>query len=112
MQKFPKNTLHVNANDRNRCLGCVGVHEMQYKLNKLDSQVFPLLADDTIPISNCSSRSWDLNQVFEKAKLNKVNPDGGKMKNFIEETSSFTYRFPSHLFTCTTGQQFSDHFRR
>lgn len=82
MQKFPENTLHVNANDKNRCLGCVGVHEMQYKLNKLDSKVFPLLADDSIPISNRNTRSWDFDRVFEEAKLNKAKPCEGKMMRF------------------------------
>lgn len=78
MRKFPKSTLHVNANDKNKCLGCVSVHEMQYKLNKLDPKVFPLLKDDSIPITDYCPRLWDVNQILENAKNKAFNSEGGK----------------------------------
>lgn len=77
MKKFPKSTLHVNANDSNKCLGLVGCHEMQYKLNLLDSNVFPLLKDDSIPIYKtyvCKTDQEELDHLLMKAERKTADP--------------------------------------
>ncbi len=64
MRKFPEKTLHINANDKNKCLGAVGVHEMQCKLNLIDPEIFPLLNDDSIPQIRLQIPTEDLD-IFE-----------------------------------------------
>lgn len=81
MKKFPKSTLHVNANDSNKCLGLVGCHEMQYKLNLLDSNVFPLLKDDSVPVYKtyvCKTDKEELDYLLMKAERKAADPSFGK----------------------------------
>lgn len=42
MEKFPT-ARHLVINEDNFCLGSVAVHELQYKLNLINSDIFPLL---------------------------------------------------------------------
>ncbi|XP_065203622.1 ribonuclease Z, mitochondrial [Planococcus citri] len=50
MKRFPESVLHVNVNDSNNCMGNIGPHVLQRQLNYLDEDIFPLLADKSIPI--------------------------------------------------------------
>lgn len=73
MKKFPEKTLQINVNDKNKCLGCVGCHEMQYKLNLLDEKIFPLLKDDSIPIISCTSTVSE--DIFAQVKRRILDED-------------------------------------
>lgn len=49
MNLFPSKTYHLILNDENKCLGSTAIHRIQYKLNMLDEQIYPLLKDKGIP---------------------------------------------------------------
>ena len=49
INRFPTQTKHVFINKENKSLGSVGVKRLQYKLNMLHSDIFPLLSDFGIP---------------------------------------------------------------
>lgn len=55
MDRFPETTIHVNVNERNRCLGSSAIHEAQYKLNMLEDNLFPLLKDVSLPLVKVST---------------------------------------------------------
>ncbi|GLV41872.1 Ribonuclease Z [Carabus blaptoides fortunei] len=46
IDKFSPSTQHLVLNNRNRCMGSTAVHRIQYKLNMLHTDMFPLLGDD------------------------------------------------------------------
>lgn len=52
MNLFPSKTYHLILNDENKCLGSTAIHRIQYKLNMLDEQIYPLLKDKGIPSKN------------------------------------------------------------
>ncbi|KAK4874327.1 hypothetical protein RN001_013687 [Aquatica leii] len=45
MSLFSPSTHHLNLNDSNTCMGSESVHRIQYKLNLLHNNFFPLLGD-------------------------------------------------------------------
>lgn len=45
VDKFSPSTQHLVLNDSNTCLGSISVHRVQYKLNLLSKDFFPLLGD-------------------------------------------------------------------
>lgn len=45
MEDFPIGTRHLLMNTANSCLGSTAVHRIQYKLNIIEPDVFPLLYD-------------------------------------------------------------------
>lgn len=45
MNQFSPSTQHLVLNDANNCMGSVAVHRIQYKLNLLSNEIFPLLGD-------------------------------------------------------------------
>lgn len=45
MERFSPSTNHLVLNDSNTCLGSSSVHRIQYKLNLLSEELFPLLGD-------------------------------------------------------------------
>lgn len=49
---FPVETYHLLLNNENKCLGSTAIHRIQYKLNMLDENIFPLLKDNGIPSEN------------------------------------------------------------
>ncbi|XP_045128370.1 ribonuclease Z, mitochondrial-like isoform X1 [Portunus trituberculatus] len=49
MARFSPSTSHVIINDANSCMGSEAVHRIQYKLNHLNDNLFPLLGDNGIP---------------------------------------------------------------
>lgn len=52
MKLFPSETYHLLLNNENKCLGSTAIHRIQYKLNMLDENIFPLLKDNGIPSEN------------------------------------------------------------
>ncbi|XP_050298698.1 ribonuclease Z, mitochondrial isoform X2 [Anthonomus grandis grandis] len=49
MDKFSPSTVHIPVNELNSCMGSVAVHRIQYKLNLLSEDFFPLLRDHGTP---------------------------------------------------------------
>uniref|UniRef100_A0A2S2QAT2 Zinc phosphodiesterase ELAC protein 2 n=1 Tax=Sipha flava TaxID=143950 RepID=A0A2S2QAT2_9HEMI len=49
MKLFPPETYHLLLNNENKCLGSTAIHRIQYKLNMLDEDIYPLLKDTGIP---------------------------------------------------------------
>jgi len=49
MKLFPSETYHLLLNNENKCLGSTAIHRIQYKLNMLDENIYPLLKDNGIP---------------------------------------------------------------
>lgn len=45
IENFSPSTQHLVLNDANTCMGSVAVHRIQYQLNLLSSEIFPLLSD-------------------------------------------------------------------
>lgn len=45
VDRFSPSTQHLVLNDANRCMGSAAVHRIQYKLNILSNDLFPLLGD-------------------------------------------------------------------
>lgn len=52
MKLFPPETYHLLLNNENKCLGSTAIHRIQYKLNMLDEDIYPLLKDTGIPSKN------------------------------------------------------------
>lgn len=52
MKLFPPETYHLLLNNENKCLGSTAIHRIQYKLNMLDEDIYPLLKDTGIPCKN------------------------------------------------------------
>jgi len=52
MNLFPPETYHLLLNNENKCLGSTAIHRIQYKLNMLDEDIYPLLKDKGIPSKN------------------------------------------------------------
>lgn len=52
MKLFPSETYHLLLNNENKCLGSTAIHRIQYKLNMLDDNIYPLLKDKGIPSEN------------------------------------------------------------
>lgn len=50
MSRFTPSTSHIVLNDASSCMGLVGVHAIQHKLNLLSDNLFPLLNDRSIPL--------------------------------------------------------------
>lgn len=82
--RFPKETQHVYINERNACLGHVGVHEMQYKLNMLDEKIFPLLSDEYIPKVSTGRYTEDPDKIFAKARQQLLPKSTGNRICFSE----------------------------
>lgn len=57
IDKFSPSTQHIVLNNRNRCMGSTAVHRIQYKLNMLHTDMFPLLGDDGTQIVEENVRS-------------------------------------------------------
>ncbi|XP_050513162.1 ribonuclease Z, mitochondrial isoform X2 [Diabrotica virgifera virgifera] len=45
MEHFPASTTHLMLNEYNTCMGSEAVHRIQYKLNLLSNDIFPLLGE-------------------------------------------------------------------
>lgn len=45
MERFSPSTQHLLLNDANTCLGSLSVYRIQYKLNLLSEELFPLLGN-------------------------------------------------------------------
>lgn len=45
IDRFSPSTNHLVLNDSNTCMGSSSVHRVQYKLNLLSEELFPLLGD-------------------------------------------------------------------
>ncbi|XP_066248505.1 ribonuclease Z, mitochondrial [Euwallacea similis] len=49
MDDFCASCEHIPINEMNTCMGSVAVHRIQYKLNMLSSDIFPILGDKGTP---------------------------------------------------------------
>ncbi|XP_075230593.1 ribonuclease Z [Lycorma delicatula] len=65
MEKFPPSTQHLIINEDNSCMGSVAVHRIQYKLNLLHPEIFPLLSDSGIPTVTLPSETSNGNVLSE-----------------------------------------------
>lgn len=52
IDKFSPSTHHMLINEANSCMGSISVHRVQYMLNYLSSDIFPLLGDRGTEIIN------------------------------------------------------------
>lgn len=52
MENFSASTQHMILNELNSCMGSQAVHRIQYKLNLLSEDFFPLLGDKGTEIVN------------------------------------------------------------
>nr|CAH7765332.1 unnamed protein product [Callosobruchus chinensis] len=52
IDEFPPSTQHLMLNESNTCMGSLAVHRIQYKLNLLSEELFPLLGDKGTPTVN------------------------------------------------------------
>ena len=71
MKSFPATTSHLIINEENTCLGLETPHRVQYKLNMLSSDIFPLLADDSLKTSYSDSVNNAMNKECNQTELNK-----------------------------------------
>jgi ribonuclease Z len=55
IERFTPSTHHLVLNDSNTCMGSAAVHRIQYKLNLLSNDFFPLLGDKGTEIINVES---------------------------------------------------------
>jgi ribonuclease Z len=55
LERFTPSTHHLVLNDSNTCMGSAAVHRIQYKLNLLSNDFFPLLGDKGTEIINVES---------------------------------------------------------
>nr|XP_008197361.1 PREDICTED: ribonuclease Z, mitochondrial isoform X2 [Tribolium castaneum] len=67
VDKFSPSTHHLILNDSNTCMGSSAVHRIQYKLNLLSDDIFPLLGDK-------GTQTID-DQVTEPPQPKKIKPD-------------------------------------
>ncbi|XP_042858689.1 ribonuclease Z, mitochondrial-like [Penaeus japonicus] len=75
MSRFSPSTNHIIANDASSCMGSEAVHRLQYKLNHLSDDLFPLLQDKSIPIQKETADNTAENVDFdnEGKSLEKEN---------------------------------------
>ncbi|XP_057654659.1 ribonuclease Z, mitochondrial isoform X1 [Diorhabda carinulata] len=57
MDNFPASTTHLMLNECNDCMGSEAVHRIQYKLNLLSDNIFPLLGDKGTTVLKKSNES-------------------------------------------------------
>lgn len=85
IRRFPKSTKHLFVNEDNKCLGSVGIQRLQYKLNLLHPEIFPLLPDCGIPSYPRGNTKQSHKIIKREEKSNK--PDYSEMKetDFLDE---------------------------
>lgn len=67
LAEFPSSTTHIFLNEASSCMGSMAVHRMQRKLNFLQPEIFPLLAESLPDVS-----------LHNKLKEKKMNGEEGK----------------------------------
>lgn len=67
MDKFSPSTHHLILNDSNTCMGSSAVHRIQYKLNLLSDEIFPLLGDQGTEIID--------DQLTDHPQPKKIKPE-------------------------------------
>lgn len=76
MARFSPSTSHVIINDANSCMGSEAVHRIQYKLNLLNDNLFPLLGDNGIPKKEaCSEGNTEESNNGDCKKTSATNKD-------------------------------------
>ncbi|XP_048520039.1 ribonuclease Z, mitochondrial isoform X2 [Dendroctonus ponderosae] len=72
MEDFTPSTQHIQVNDSNSCMGSTAVHRIQYKLNLLSPDFFPLLGDRGTP-SLCETFGNHQNKKQKSEDINFAN---------------------------------------
>lgn len=109
MDDFPPSTEHIFINETNTCMGSIAVHRIQYKLNMLSKDFFPLLTDGgTTSLVECSSQSkkakfeeMDVTDVETNSISGGTNDTNGNTCRRIGTLSSFHLR-PKRGFDSST----------
>ncbi|CAI6346770.1 unnamed protein product [Macrosiphum euphorbiae] len=70
MKLFPSETYHLLLNNENKCLGSTAIHRIQYKLNMLDENIYPLLKDNGIPIIDQQEKVIDSHPNINSLTIN------------------------------------------
>lgn len=66
VDKFSPSTQHLVLNDANSCMGSAAVHRIQYKLNLLHDDIFPLLGDHGTKIMSSTDVSKRKKYIYIK----------------------------------------------
>ncbi|XP_015363613.1 PREDICTED: ribonuclease Z, mitochondrial isoform X1 [Diuraphis noxia] len=92
MKLFPSETYHLLLNNENKCLGSTAIHRIQYKLNMLDENIYPLLKDDGIPIISQQEEIIDSNSRGNSLTINgQTNLSFNLRPNkYIDRTSTLS----------------------
>ncbi|XP_072394529.1 ribonuclease Z, mitochondrial isoform X2 [Diabrotica undecimpunctata] len=65
MEHFPASTTHLMLNEYNTCMGSEAVHRIQYKLNLLSNDIFPLLGEKGTLLPKVEGASESKKQKME-----------------------------------------------
>ncbi|KAG5890173.1 hypothetical protein JTB14_014340 [Gonioctena quinquepunctata] len=108
IDEFLPSTQHIMLNEYNRCMGSQAVHRIQYKLNLLSNEIFPLLGDDgtekieEIPDANAKKKQ-KCEDSIESAVSKTCNQNYLNLENLSVKsrptTPSEPYIFPNTFFT-------------
>ncbi|XP_044758744.1 ribonuclease Z, mitochondrial isoform X2 [Coccinella septempunctata] len=105
MESFLPSAKHVIINETNTCMGSAAVHRVQYKLNIVHPEIFPLLGDNGTQLEELEGQSElknGVNKFYNRIQANtltgiQLRPRKGlykseevklKPKEYIEETLS------------------------
>lgn len=86
IEKFPQNCEHLLANGKNSFSGYVAAHRIQWQLNQLEQNIFPILSE---------AKSYDFTEncdsLRKKAKLeDPILEEKQEEKKMLEEISTLT----------------------
>ncbi|XP_076274808.1 ribonuclease Z isoform X1 [Rhynchophorus ferrugineus] len=79
MDDFILSTEHILVNEANLCLGSIAVHRIQYKLNMLSPNLFPLLNDQGMVIEGNSDIL--LNKRPKCDSVNTIKSENGNIES-------------------------------
>lgn len=92
MSRFSPSTSHIIINDSSVCMGSEAVHRIQYKLNLLNDNIFPLLGDSGIPIkvTDCDKKVEKTNNVeCTKNLVSNSNDVSSKMHEHLPDSNPY-----------------------
>ncbi|CAH1971818.1 unnamed protein product [Acanthoscelides obtectus] len=102
VDEFPPSTQHLVLNESNTCMGSLAVHRIQYKLNLLSEDMFPLLGDRGTPtVNEVPGLHVNKKQKFENGIENKdaINNTQNDLENLSVQSRptspSEPYIFPN-----------------
>ncbi|XP_044272419.1 ribonuclease Z, mitochondrial isoform X2 [Tribolium madens] len=93
IDKFSPSTHHLILNETNTCMGSSAVHRIQYKLNLLSNDIFPLLGDKGTEIID--------EQLTEPPQPKKMKPDSPSIPIETLSVKSQPSSPSDHIYTNT-----------